>query len=312
MLRKTILTVASWLVGVLGMIGIFLYYQPQGFYLTVDSIGAAGIGGWLLLTVAARICANEATVKPLAALGFHLTRPDAFWISWIRTFANQITPFLGAAAYAHMIRRHTGIAWSQLAALTQPQIFIAAGAIAGVGIVAMAVNADRLGASMYGFVSVYAAIVALSLAFVTGAHWLLEMLPKSVASRLAGTSAALRKMASLPKLIAKLFLFHAAAVVLRGSRIGILFAAAGVPLSWAELMLLLAIAESALLLNITPGALGVREGAILAGAGLIGVPAATAASVALIDRLFMVSITTLLAAPAVVILRQPKPPSINE
>jgi len=40
---------------------------------------------------------------------------------------------------------------------------------------------------------------------------------------------------------------------------------------------------------------------------LIGIPAATAASVALIDRLFFVAVTTLLAAPSFAILRKPRP-----
>jgi uncharacterized membrane protein YbhN (UPF0104 family) len=68
----------------------------------------------------------------------------------------------------------------------------------------------------------------------------------------------------------------------------------------------LAIAESALLLNVTPGGLGVREGALLGGAALVGVDAPVAASVALIDRLFMIAVTTLLAAPGYVVLRRPQ------
>ena len=96
--------------------------------------------------------------------------------------------------------------------------------------------------------------------------------------------------------------------MLRGSRIWFLFAAADVSLAWNEFVLLLAIAESALLVNLTPGNLGVREGAILGGAGLIHVPAGIAASVALIDRLFMIALTTLLAAPAFAILRKPQQP----
>lgn len=305
-MRKTLLTVGSWLVGVLGMIGIFLYYEPQGFWDAVGTIGIGGIAGWVILTIVARLCANEATVMPLAALGFRLTRADAFWISWIRTFANQITPFLGAAAYVHMIRRHTGIQWSQVAALGQPQIILVAGAIGLVGFIAMLVGYPRLGLTALGFAAVYAGIVALSLTIASGTHWLLESLPDGAAERVMGTSSAMRTMARHPGLITKLLLFHAAAVVLRGARVWFLFEATGITLDWVDLLLVLAITESALLLNITPGALGVREGAILGGAGLIGIPAATAASVALIDRLFFVALTTLLAAPSVVILRKPK------
>jgi len=275
--------------------------MPIGFVL-----GIAGIAGWVILTILARVCANEATVVPLAALGFRLSRPDAFWISWIRTFANQIAPIIGAAAYVQLIRRHTGIPWSQVAALGQPQILLVAAAIGIVGLLAMAVNYSLLGTSALGLAALYTAIVTFSLAFATGAHWLLESLPKGAAARVMGTSDALRTMARSPRLITRLLAVHVCAVILRGAKLWFLFAAAGVPLGWAELLLLVAITESSLLLNITPGALGVREGAILAGAGLLHIPAATASSVALIDRLFMAAITTLLAAPAFAVLRRPK------
>ena len=138
------------------MVGIFMYYQPQGFWDAVGTIGVGGIGGWILLTIAGRLCANEATVVPLAALGFRLTRADAFWISWIRTFANQVTPFLGAAAYVHMIRRHTGIQWSQVAALGQPQIVLVAGAIGLVGFIAMLIAYPRLGFTALGLFHYFA------------------------------------------------------------------------------------------------------------------------------------------------------------
>lgn len=44
----------------------------------------------------------------------------------------------------------------------------------------------------------------------------------------------------------------------------------------------------------------------MAGAAMLGIAAPVAASVALIDRLFMIAITTLLAAPAFVVLRGPR------
>lgn len=305
MLRKTLVTLASWTIGILGVAAIIWYFQPRDFGDTLAAIGAGGVAGWIVLTLLSRVCAAEATVEPLATLGYHMTRPDAFWISWIRTFVNQMLPLAGVAAYAHMVRRRTGIPWSQLAALGQPQLLLAAAAIGFVGLVATAVNIERLQTSALGLLFMYGAIVVLSLAFATGAHWLMESLPRALAERASNTSAALRKIAKQPNLIVRLSLFHTAAVLLRGGRVWFLFAAAGISLDWAELLLILAIAESALLLNITPGGLGIREGAVLGGAALLGIEAPVAASVALIDRLFMLALTTLLAAPAFVVLRKP-------
>lgn len=305
MLRKALVTLSSWLIGIVGVVAIVLYFQPQDFGQTLQAVGVGGLLGWIVLTMLSRFCAAEATVLPLSALGFRMTRPDAFWISWMRTFANQILPLAGVAAYAHLVRRRTGIAWSQLAALSQPQLLLAGAAIALVGLAATLVNLRLLGASALGLLLVYAAITVLLLALSTGSHWLLESLPRSLAERARGTSAALRSLARDPGLLGKLLFFHIAATVLRGGRVWFLFAGAGVSLDWSELLLVLAIAESSLLLNVTPGGLGVREGAVLGGSALVGVAAPVAASVALIDRLFMVAITTLLAAPGYAVLRRP-------
>lgn len=305
MLRKTLVTLASWLIGILGVVAIIWYYQPQDFVQTLRALGISGLLGWVALTLVSRISAAEATVAPLGALGFEMTRPDAFWISWVRTFANQFIPLAGVAVYAHLVRRRVGIPWSQLAALGQPQLLLAAVAIGLVGLAATALNVGRLQASALGLLLLYGSIVVVGFAFASGAHWLIESLPKALSERAAATSKALRTIAKQPNLVAKLVLFHVAAVLLRGGRVWFLFAAAGISLDARELLLVLAVAESALLLNVTPGGLGIREGAVLGGAALIGIPAPVAASVALIDRLLMIAITTLLVAPAFVVLRKP-------
>ena len=83
----------------------------------------------------------------------------------------------------------------------------------------------------------------------------------------------------------------------------LLFAASGMPLEWNEILLVVAVAESSILVQLTPGGLGVREGAVLAAALLVGVPTELAAGVALLDRLLIVAVTALLTPPAIVILR---------
>jgi len=105
LLRKALVTLASWLIGILGVVAIIWYYQPQDFVQTLRALGISGLLGWVALTLVSRISAAEATVAPLGALGFDMTRPDAFWISWVRTFANQFIPLAGVAVYAHLVRR---------------------------------------------------------------------------------------------------------------------------------------------------------------------------------------------------------------
>ena len=68
-------------------------------------------------------------------------------------------------------------------------------------------------------------------------------------------------------------------------------------------VLLIAIAESTLLIQLTPGGLGLREGAILGGAALLGIPVTLATSVALLDRLLVMALTALLTPPAMGVLK---------
>ena len=275
----------------------------QGTVATVASVGAPGLLQWVLLTLIARFALAETTVAPLKVLGFNMRRLDAFWIGWIRTFANQILPFAGIAAYAHAVRDRVGISWSELASLASPQFFLAAAALGLVGLIAVVVNFDALGLSTYVLTATYLTVVFISLAVATGAAWLIETLPERLSSRASKTAAALRQLSQRRNLIARLVIYHVVVILLRGGRLWVLFMAAGANPDWREMLLIAAIAESTMLIQLTPGGLGVREGAVLGGAALVGIAAPVAVSVALIDRLLVVAITILLALPAFRIYR---------
>ena len=288
----------SWLLGATFLAVIIAFFQPHDFLSTVASVGVEGIAYWVFLTLIARIVLAETTVAPLEVLGFKLRRADAFWIGWIRTFANQILPLAGIAAYAHAVRDRVSISWSELASLATPQLILAATALGLVGLTSVSLNIKELGLLAVPMTAAYFLMVLVSLAVATGAGWLLESLPKQFSLRAEKTVTALRQLAQRRNFIPKLVIYHAVVILLRGCRIWILFVAAGVDIDWREMLLVVAIAESTILIQLTPGGLGLREGAILGGASLVGVAAPVAVSVALIDRILVMSITSLLAIPA--------------
>jgi uncharacterized protein (TIRG00374 family) len=300
---KRFITPLSWLLGVAFLVAIVLFSRPQDFISTIASVGVRGLLQWVLLTLVARVVLAETTVAPLKVLGFDMRRSDAFWIGWIRTFANQILPLAGIAAYAHAVRDRVGISWSELASLVTPQFFLAATALGIVGLLATAVNFEALGMLAYALTGVYFGVVFFSIAVATGAGWLIESLPERLSSRALKTSAALHRFGQRRNLIARLVMYHSIVILLRGCRLWILFMAAGAGPEWHEMLLIAAIAESTLLIQLTPGGLGLREGAVLGAASLVGIAAPVAISVALIDRLLVVAITTMLALPAFRIFR---------
>jgi uncharacterized protein (TIRG00374 family) len=297
-MHKRFIKPLSWFLGIVMLVAIVLYFRPQNFAATVTSVGVSGLVQWTLLTLIARIALAETTVAPLKVLGFQMRRSDAFWIGWIRTFANQILPLAGVVAYAHAVRDRVGISWSELASLATPQFFLAATALGLVGLLASTVNFVTLGLLTYLLMAAYFTLITVSLAVATGAGWLIESLPERLSSRALETAAALRRLAQQRNLIVRLVMYHIIVILLRGIRIWVLFVAVGASPDWREMLIVVAIAESTLLIQLTPGGLGLREGAVVGGAALVGIAAPIAVSVALVDRLLVMAITTLMALPA--------------
>lgn len=65
------------------------------------------------------------------------------------------------------------------------------------------------------------------------------------------------------------------------------FRALSIDVSLAGIVIYTALATSSLLINITPGAIGIREGILLAGASVIGISPAEVMQMALLDRTMM-------------------------
>ena len=306
-MRQNLIKLTSWLAGIGGVAAIVWYAQPENFVEAIGALRWQELIGWILLTLIARFLMGETTVAPLKALGFSMPRIDAFWIGWIRTFANQILPLSGLAAYAQIVRKRIQISWSELAALAAPQLVLAAAALGIVGLLATAANFNRLQSLAYVLAAVYLVVMAVAIATASGAAWFIELFPEALSSRVSRTANALRRLVNYPGLVTKMVAYHSMVILLRGARLWILFSAVGVTLEWQELLLVLAISESSMLINVTPGGLGVREGFVIGGSALLDIPAPIAASVALVDRLFVISITTFLTAPAIIFLRSRRP-----
>lgn len=281
---------------------MIVFFRPEAPFDLLRSVGVPGVLVWTGLTVVARLLQGEATVVPMASMGHAIKRSEVFWIGWIRTFANQILPISGIAAYAHAMRSRTAISWSELVALAGPQFVLAATALSVIGIVAVASNPAMHAPDGAVLALIYGALGVFSIAITRGSNWIVGLLPSFIRGRAAQASEALQKIASSPTRVLQLIAYHAGVVCLRGVRIWLLFVAAGVSLSWNEALLLIAIAESTLLIQITPGGLGIREGAIIGGAALVGIPTDVATGVAILDRILVISLIALMTPPSIAAL----------
>lgn len=301
-MRPAILKLLAWLAGMLAVAALAFMVGLKDLAAALETVGPKTVLGWLCLTLAARLLLAEITALPVRVLGYRLTRLDAFWIGWLRTFYNQLLPMSGVAVFAGLIRRRAGLSWSELASLGSPQFLLLAAALGLVGMAGFVAGQDHLGAAAWPGVIMLAGATTLSLAAANGAGAVLGMLPGVLRARAEAAADAFRRLAGRRGLLTRLTLLHVATILLRGSRLLLLFAVLGASLDWQSALLLLALTEATALVMLTPGGLGIREGAVTAAALLVGLPAETGAVVALLDRIFMWAATAVFAAAGTLLL----------
>ena len=302
--------VLSWFIGFSGLLIVVWYFQPANFLSQLGSVGIGGCLGWLILTLCARLFLVEITVLPIQALGYSLRRSDAFWIGWIRTFANQIAPLFGLAVYTREVRRLANIPWSGILALSTPMFLLATSALSVIGFFAIASNVAFVGSSAVPMLLAFVIVGSGSIFAATHAAWMLEKLPVSKFLFAEQSAAAFRRLSASSLFILSLIALNALAILMRGARLWLLFTLVGAEMSLPAALLVVVIAESAALFQITPGGLGLREGAVIGAAVLLNIAPDLGAVVALVDRLLVVATTTVLAIPAYLLVRRsPTPPA---
>lgn len=299
----------SWIAGLSGLFIVIWYFRPATFLLELERVGIGGCLGWLILTFCARLLLVEITILPVQALGYSLRRADAFWIGWLRTFANQIAPLFGLAIYTRELRRLANIPWSGIVALSTPMFLLATSALSVVGFFAIASNVAYVGASAVPMLIAFAVVGSGSIFAALNAAWMLEKLPATKFLFAERSAAAFRRLSASNLFILRLIMLHALGILARGARLWLLFTLVGAEMSLPAALLVIVIAESAALFQITPGGLGLREGAVIGAAVLLSISAELGAVVALIDRLLVIGTTTVLAIPAYLLVRRSTHPS---
>lgn len=294
----------SWLAGVIGLVIIIWYFRSIQFGEQLRTIGVLGLAGWLAATMSARLIQVEIAVTSIAALGFSLRRLDAFWIGWIRTFANQILPLSGLAVFAYHVRQKSGIPWAELTALSRPMLFYASAALGLLGMVVASVSLLQGSFDVVPMLVGFASLIVVAL-LLSG--WSIKLLGAAMGSKstvAAQITGAFNKLSGRPGLTVVLILMNVVVLLFRGSRILLMFMVIGVDLNLADALLLIVISETTMIIQLTPGGLGVREGAIIGAAVLVGISMEDAATIALADRLLVAGITSVLAFPAYLFLRR--------
>lgn len=298
MASRSIRNAILWSCGVSGLVGLAYYSGWNAIRQALASLTPVWVLSWAGIVVLTRLLLVEALTRPISVIGGSISRADAFWVGWLRSFLNQIVPFGGMAYLAHFLRNRTALSWGQMAALASPQALflgIAVGLV-GSGLVLLAM-VDESQAALTLFLA-FLILAAVSFLLASQLNKLAKALPDKWAKTLAPTIHALDVMHAHRSLVAWLVSIHVLAILLRGFRLWLLFAAIGGEVNFATIMLLSCLGEFALLIQLTPGGIGIREGALVGAAFFLGMDIKLVAAVAIADRVLTAGMVSLFAPVA--------------
>jgi uncharacterized membrane protein YbhN (UPF0104 family) len=283
----------TWLVGLLTVVGLTVIFDAEAMLSAVMRIPLWAIAAWSALTIASRVAAALVTLVPVRALGGDISLLESFCIGWTRTFLNQVVPVSGVAYSAGFIRERSGLSWGQVSALAAPLYAYAVVATGIFGVCAVASNVHSLGAASIPLLGLFIPMIAaLRVLDFVSSNERLRFLRK-VKSRLQPTFRSVQVLRDRKGLTSQIVALHGAALGFRAARLWVLFVALGLEADIAHILMLSSLGEVAFLVQLTPGGLGLREGALVSGSMLIPMAPQAIAVVAIVDRVLAISIVTI-------------------
>lgn len=303
--KQRIVRWLSWLFSLVFFCFIIVHVYKSGTLYFTHYFALSIVMPWLVITLLARLLMVEVFVRPIRALSYSMPWPSAFWLGWLRTFFNQVIPMSGITLIAAYCKKQCGLAWGEIAALSSP-LYLVSLAVTG----AFATAAIFLYGLIGGTLSVLPAAVSLlvtviALVFIFEGSIGLAILPRSVRSRLGPLEQSLRLFEGHGRLMIRLSVCYSGIILLRCLRLWLLFAlSTNLHLGMQEVVLLAMISEFGFLVPLIPGGIGVREGALVSVAWLLGLNIEIVAAVAVMDRLFTICLVAIMAMPAYFVLRR--------
>jgi len=250
---------------------------------------------WMAITVlGVRAFHSEIIRRTLAALGHRVAPFEVFALSVLAAVPNMLVPRSGFGALGVALRARHGVPLAASSSLILP--------LAVIDLMVVAVGGLWVQTLWFGFADPRAPWIAATFAgvfAVSGASLFLRLHlpfgPARVRSFLARLDDAWGRLRRSGHFLRRTCLLLAGISALRALRLWFAFAALGVTPEPAGLLISSLLGDVMFLFALTPGALGLREAAIVYCAGLSGVTPAESLAAAVLDRLLLVGVTLGLA-----------------
>lgn len=303
--RSQTVIVVSWLLGFVLFVLIVILIRSAGIKGFATFFSPLTVASWLAFTFLARLLMTEVFVRPIRALSYSMSWTTAFWLVWLRTFFNQFIPWSGLTLVVAYCKKKCGLAWGEISALSLPLFVLSLVVTGTLATGAILGGANLLGSSFVPLVSASLLISGVSVAIIIRGSTGLSFLPRSVRLRLGSLEQSLRLFEGHGQLLLRLSACYSGIILLRCLRLWLLFVlGTNLNLGIQEIVLLSMISEFGFLVPLIPGGLGVREGALVSVAWLLGLNMEIVTVVAVMDRLFNIVMVAVMALPAYFVLRK--------
>lgn len=259
--------------------------------LRADPRSLAGVAG---LVVVVRLLAAEIMRDTLARLGHALPRLQIFWLSALSSVSSLLVPRAGFGAFGLALRMRHGVPFAASSSLLLPLsvLDLIVVGVAGLGVQAWLAAAERPASPLLTLVFAATLVAALGALFV-GPR--LPFAPARLAQFLARVADAWQRLRGDRGYALGMLGLLTAITGLRVARLALAFHAIGFAPRLEGLVLASLLGDLTFMLALTPGALGLREAAIVYGAQLSGVTPEAALAAAVIDRIAMIGVLLVLA-----------------
>ena len=261
---------------------------------SLTSFSLETIGLWIAANLAARLLSNEAHLICIRFLDPKQPRITLLLLGFVRSMGNYITPFLGTTVYATALRDRVLLPVAKIAPFMTMQSIVAFSTTGLLAVFGMILHFRT--ESLPWLIPLILVAGSSTLTWTAANSRIGSKLAisqnKWVRSAVMGFSLAENRICK----VSLIHLIHLVAPLIRGSRLVILLMALGINLSFPEALLLIIVAEASMLIQVTPGNIGVREGAILFAGSALGIDPPALASVAIADRGLSLAFTGILGS----------------
>jgi hypothetical protein len=298
--RYTLSIVATLLV-----VGIFAWYIIQNWS-QFQSISLES--PWLLLVAAGLISINLYSFGKLFELaiephGVKLNRSEIYGLSVLTRFSKQISPaYIGATIRAVYLKKNYNVSYAKFSSsflLSNVLQLIISGTLA-LAIYAFHENTlfnSRPIIAILVVVLLFLMLIYGPLTFFISALKRKTSNHKSkVLERLVAASEHYNKLRSHPKLLMRVFTWMLSTLAVSSATLFALYQSIGVDINVVSVVFISTLLSWSMVFSITPAGIGVREGLMALGAGLMGVPIPQTIAVSLLLRFITFIVVGLLSA----------------